>query len=53
MHYFKKKLILKNLVLVVIDEQHKFGVKQRSDLAKKEVIIVMCCLCLQHLFPEQ
>ena len=35
MHYFKKKLILKNLVLVVIDEQHKFGVKQRSDLAQK------------------
>ena len=53
MHYFKKKLILKNLVLVVIDEQHKFGVKQRSDLAQKGGIIVMYCLCLQLLFQEQ
>ena len=35
MQYFKKKLILKKLGLVVIDEQHKFGVKQRSDFAKK------------------
>ena len=35
MLYFKKKLIFKKLGLVVIDEQHKFGVKQRSDLAKK------------------
>ena len=32
---FQKKIDFKNLGLVVIDEQHKFGVKQRSDLAKK------------------
>ena len=32
---FQKKIIFNNLGLVVIDEQHKFGVKQRSDLAKK------------------
>ena len=32
---FQKKINFKNLGLTVIDEQHKFGVKQRSDLAKK------------------
>ena len=32
---FQKKINFKNLGLIVIDEQHKFGVKQRSDLAKK------------------
>ena len=32
---FQKKLEFKKLGLVVIDEQHKFGVQQRSDLAKK------------------
>ena len=35
MHFFKRKFTLKKLGYVVIDEQHKFGVKQRSDLAKK------------------
>lgn len=34
-HYSKKKIEFNNLGLTVIDEQHKFGVKQRSDLAKK------------------
>ncbi len=32
---FQKKINFKNLGLVVIDEQHKFGVIQRSELAKK------------------
>ena len=32
---FQKKINFRNLGYVVIDEQHKFGVKQRSDLAKK------------------
>ena len=32
---FQKKVLFKNLGLIVIDEQHKFGVKQRSELAKK------------------
>ena len=32
---FQKKINFKKLGYVVIDEQHKFGVKQRSDLAKK------------------
>ncbi len=32
---FQKKIDFNKLGLVVIDEQHKFGVKQRSDLAKK------------------
>ena len=32
---FQKKINFQKLGLVVIDEQHKFGVKQRSDLAKK------------------
>ncbi len=32
---FQKKISFKNLGLAIIDEQHKFGVKQRSELAKK------------------
>ena len=32
---FQKKILFKKLGFVVIDEQHKFGVKQRSELAKK------------------
>ena len=30
-----KKIVFKKLGYIVIDEQHKFGVKQRSDLAIK------------------
>ncbi|MDA9623692.1 ATP-dependent DNA helicase RecG [Pelagibacteraceae bacterium] len=32
---FQKKVFFKNLGLVIVDEQHKFGVKQRMSLAKK------------------
>ena len=32
---FQKKIIFNKLGLVVIDEQHKFGVKQRLEFAKK------------------
>ena len=32
---FQKKIDFKNLGFVIIDEQHKFGVKQRLELAKK------------------
>jgi len=32
---FQKKIKFKKLGLIIIDEQHKFGVKQRSDFAKK------------------
>jgi len=32
---FQKKIIFKNLGLAIIDEQHKFGVKQRIELANK------------------
>ena len=35
MHYFKKRIMFKNLGLIIIDEQHKFGVKQRIELIKK------------------
>ena len=32
---FQKKISFKKLGFVIIDEQHKFGVRQRSELAKK------------------
>ena len=32
---FQKKINFKNLGLAIIDEQHKFGVKQRFELSKK------------------
>ena len=32
---FQKKIVFHKLGLSIVDEQHKFGVKQRSDLAKK------------------
>ena len=32
---FQKKIIFKKLGLVIIDEQHKFGVKQRMELSSK------------------
>ncbi len=32
---FQKKIYFKNLGLTIVDEQHKFGVKQRMSLAKK------------------
>ncbi len=32
---FQKKINFKNLGFAIIDEQHKFGVKQRTELAKK------------------
>ena len=32
---FQKKIDFKKLGFIIIDEQHKFGVKQRSELAKK------------------
>ena len=35
MLYFKKKIDYKNLGYIIIDEQHKFGVKQRMSLAEK------------------
>ena len=32
---FQKNILFKNLGLIIIDEQHKFGVKQRIELSKK------------------
>ena len=49
---FQKKINFKNLGFVVIDEQHKFGVKQRSDLAKKGGNNCDVFLCQQHQFLE-
>ena len=32
---FQKKVIFKKLGLIIIDEQHKFGVNQRKKLSDK------------------
>ena len=42
---FQKKIeFFKNLGYIIIDEQHKFGVRQRKQyFLIKEVIIVMFC----------
>ena len=32
---FQKKIFFKNLGLIIVDEQHKFGVKQRMNLSDK------------------
>ena len=37
---FQDKIKFKKLGLIIIDEQHKFGVKQRMKLSQKEVTIV-------------
>ena len=50
--YFKKEIYYKNLGIVIIDEQHKFGVKQRSELAKKGGEIVMCYLMSATPIPR-
>ena len=38
---FQKKIIFNKLGLVIVDEQHKFGVQQRINFAKKVVLIVI------------
>ena len=38
---FQKKIVFANLGYIIIDEQHKFGVRQRKLLSDKVVIIVM------------
>ena len=38
---FQEKIKYNNLGLIIIDEQHKFGVKQRKNYRTKVVIIVM------------
>ena len=35
MQFFKKKVFFKKLGLIIIDEQHKFGVNQRKKLSDK------------------
>ena len=38
---FQNKINFKNLGLIIIDEQHKFGVRQRIKLAKRAAKIVI------------
>ena len=40
---FQNKVIFKKLGLIIIDEQHKFGVIKEKDCQIKEGIIVMSC----------
>ena len=47
-----KNIKFKNLGYVVIDEQHKFGVKQRSDFTRKVEITAIFFLCQQLQFLE-
>ena len=38
---FQDKVVMKNLGLIVVDEQQRFGVKQRFDLVKKSTNRIM------------
>ena len=40
---YSEKINFYKLGYIVIDEQHKFGVRQRSELQKKEGLIAMFC----------
>ena len=50
---FQRKIKFKKLGFVVIDEQHKFGVKQRSDFANKGGTNCDVLLMSATLYPEQ
>ena len=39
---FQKKIVFKKLGYIIIDEQHKFGVRQRMKLAEKGGSNCMC-----------